>query len=193
MKPSACKSQAAPVGLAGRPRGGGAWVSAVATDPAHRRIRNAAGVGRLPGSRASLSHRTSGLYLRNAAVPALRGHLRENRAADHRGREFDHCDARDHRQPGQSARRGVYAAAQQSDAVPARRVSVPVLRRALHLQPAVAGPRDAVQPRRARYLEQRGVGVPPLQQRQGVADAGAGGHAAAWRCRSRRPTPSTSS
>ena len=52
-------------------------------------------------------------------------------------------------QSGKPARRCLYAAAQQSDAVPARRVSVPVLRRAVYLQSAVAGPRDALQPRAA--------------------------------------------
>src|SRR5260370_42572498 len=47
----------------------------------------------------------------------------------------------------------------------------------VEVEAAVAGSGDAGQPRRARHLEQCGVGVPPLQQRQGVADPGAVGHA----------------
>jgi 5-methylcytosine-specific restriction endonuclease McrA len=53
-----------------------------------------------------------------------------------------------YRQSRQSARRGLYAAAQQPDAVPPRCLSVPVLRRAFYLQLVVARSRDAVQPRR---------------------------------------------
>ena len=82
------------------------------------------------------------------------------------------------RESGESARRRLYAAAQQSDFVPTRRLFVPVLRRALPLQPAVARPRDTVQPRRQGHVAQRRVGLPPLQQCKGFAHSGASRHAA---------------
>ena len=51
------------------------------------------GVGRLSGSGAPLPHRTSGLYVRHAAVPAVWRHLRADRPAHHRGRQFHHRHA----------------------------------------------------------------------------------------------------
>jgi 5-methylcytosine-specific restriction endonuclease McrA len=60
-----------------------------------------------------------------------RRNLRAHGVAHHRGRQFDHRDAGPHRQSRKFARRRLYAAAQQPNAVPPRRLSVPVLRRAL--------------------------------------------------------------
>ena len=55
---------------------------------------------------------------------------------------------------------------------------VHVLRAALPVVAAVARPRHAAVARRARHLEQRGHRLPPLQQPQGLAHAGAGEAAA---------------
>src|SRR5271170_4773781 len=82
-------------------------------------------MGGLSGSRASLPHGTGGVYLRNSAVPALRGHVRADGPAYHRGRELDHRHLGNLRQPWKPARLRLHAAAQQPNAVPPRRLSVP--------------------------------------------------------------------
>ena len=111
--------------------------------------------------------------------------------ANHRRREFDHRHAGDFGQSGKSARRSLYAAAQQSDAVPPRCVSVPVLRRAVYLQPVVARSRHAVQPRRATipgamWCRHAAAATTPRRRARPSRQA-----CSCWRCRSRRRTPST--
>ncbi len=59
--------QIAAAGLAGRPRGRSARLSVVPTNPAHRCLGHALGMGGLSGSGAPVSHRAGGLHLRYAA------------------------------------------------------------------------------------------------------------------------------
>ena len=80
--------------------------SLVAADTSHRRLGHASGMGRLSGSGAAVSHRAGGVHLRHAAVSPVRRHLRTNRAAHDRGRQFHHRDARPYRQSRKFARRG---------------------------------------------------------------------------------------
>ena len=179
-------------GVGRGPRGRRAGPSIVPADSAHRQLRHAPRMGGLPRGGTPVPYRAGGLYVRLVVVPAVWRHLRQVRIA-HRGRrEFHHRDAWTHRQSRQPARCGLYTAAQQSDLVSPRRLSLPVLRRPVPLQPAVARPRDALQPRRSGPVEQRRVGLPPLQQRQGIAHARAGGHGTAGGAVHPPPMPNTS-
>ena len=129
-------------------------------------------------------HGPGGLRLRPAALPAAR--RRNARTGRRTVVEVNSIVAthRTHPQPGQP--RTLHAAAQQPDVVPARREPVHVLRAAVPVQPALARSHTPYQPRRPRHLDQRRHGVPPLQQPQGLAHAGAGASCSSSRCRSRR-------
>src|SRR5688500_8701471 len=133
---------------------------------------------RLQGGGAAALPRAGRLRLRHPPVRARRRHQRAQRAPDrHRG-ELDEGDAGQFWKSGEPARR-LRAAAQQRDAFSPRREPVHVLRRALRLEPALARPRATVLPGRQGRLEQCRRRLPPLQQPQGLAHAGTGGHAAA--------------
>jgi len=98
---------------------------------------------------------------------------------------------RAHRKPRQPARRRVYAAAQQSNAVFGAMLSVLVLRCALYLKPVVAGSRDAVQPRRPRSWSNVRIGLPPLQNNAKASRTPREAGMQLLAVRSRRPMRST--
>ena len=123
---------------------------------------------------------------------ALRRRQRAQRPAhDSRG-QLDRRHRGAHRQPGQYAPR-LCAAAEQPDAVPARRLPVHVLRAALPLARAVARSHPALQPGRHGHLDERRGGLPPLQQPEGLAHPRAGEDAADRGALHARPTRNTSS
>ena len=124
---------------------------------------------RLPGRGAALSHGAGRLHLRHAPVPAVRRHQRPlglQTVVEVNSIIATECT----HNPGPAQR---LHAAEQPDAVQARRAPVPVLRPAFPEQPAVARSHSPAQPGRPRHLDERRDGLPPLQQPEGVeADAG---------------------